>query len=116
MVSSLLRLGLLDAVIVHAADALALHRRDTHARLPAFYGQDPAASCNDWAGLSLWCLGYPEDALARIRAGLDLAGEPGREYGLANAHMHAARLRHLRREPAEALTHAEATVSLARAH
>ncbi len=113
MACSLFHQGSLEPAIDHADHGLALTEPDQHHPFPALQGEDPAVSCNDWAGLALWCLGHPDRALERIRAALELASAPGREYSLANAMMHAARLHHLRREPVDALLHAEATVRLA---
>jgi DNA-binding winged helix-turn-helix (wHTH) protein/tetratricopeptide (TPR) repeat protein len=114
MACSLFHQGSFRAALDHADRGLELFRSDQQYAGLAYHGEDPAVSCNDWAGLSLWCLGHPDQALERIGAALELAGEAGREYGLANARMHAARVHQLRREPAEALVHAEATVALAR--
>lgn len=113
MACSLFHQGSLEPAIDHAEQGLALSEPDWRHPDQAVHGEDPAVSCNDWAGLALWCLGHPDRALERIRAALELASAPGHEYGLANATMYAARLHHLRREPQEALLHAEAAVTLA---
>ena len=113
MSCSLFHQGSFEAAIEQAERGLALHEPGRRHPATAFHGEDPVVSCNDWAGLALWCVGHPDRALDRIRAALELAGEPGREYSRANAHMHAARLHQLRREPDDALIHAEATVKLA---
>jgi DNA-binding winged helix-turn-helix (wHTH) protein/predicted ATPase len=114
MSCSLFHQGSFGASIDHANRGLALHEPGQRHPDHAFYGEDPAVSCNDWAGLALWCIGRPDEALERIRAALELAGEPGRGYSLASARMHAARLHHLRREPEEALERAEAALAQAR--
>jgi DNA-binding winged helix-turn-helix (wHTH) protein/predicted ATPase len=114
MACSLFHQGAFDAAVEQAERGLGLHQADQRHPAPAFHGEDPAASCNDWAGLALWCLGHPDQALERITAALELAREADRGYGLANARMHAARLHQLRGEPERAREHAEATVGLAR--
>jgi DNA-binding winged helix-turn-helix (wHTH) protein/predicted ATPase/type II secretory pathway predicted ATPase ExeA len=113
MACSLFHQGSFEAAVGQADRGLALSQPDQSHPALAFQGEDPAVSCNDWAGLSLWCLGYSEEARERIQTALELASAPGREYGLANARMHAARLHQLRREPGEALPQAEDTLRLA---
>jgi DNA-binding winged helix-turn-helix (wHTH) protein/predicted ATPase len=114
MACSLFHQGSFHAVLEHADRGLALHRADQRHPGPAFHGEDPAATCHDWAGLALWCLGHADQAIERIEAALELASDPSREYGLPNARIHAARLHQLRREPDRALVHAEAAVAQAR--
>jgi predicted ATPase len=113
MACSLFHQGSFTAAVDQADRGLALHEPGQRHPAAAFHGEDPAVSCNDWAGLALWCLGHADQALDRIRAALALAGQSGREHSLANARIHAARLHQLRREPEDALVHAEAAVVLA---
>jgi DNA-binding winged helix-turn-helix (wHTH) protein/predicted ATPase len=112
MACSLFHQGRLDAAVAQADRGLRFHQPEERYPVLAFYGEHPAVSCHDWAGLALWCLGYPDEALARIEAALELAGEPGREHSLASAQKQAARLRQMRREPERCLRHAEATLAL----
>jgi DNA-binding winged helix-turn-helix (wHTH) protein/tetratricopeptide (TPR) repeat protein len=113
MACSLFHQGSFGAAVEQAERGLALREPGQLHPAPAFHGEDPAVSCNDWAGLALWCLGHPDQALERITGALEMAGESGREYSLANASMHAARLHQLRGEPEDALAHAEAAAALA---
>jgi predicted ATPase len=112
MACSLFHQGRLDAAVAQADRGLLFYQPQQHHAVFAFYGEHPAVSCHDWAGLALWCLGYPDEGLRRIEAALELAGESGREHSLASAHKQAARLRQMRREPEPCLRHAEATLAL----
>jgi tetratricopeptide (TPR) repeat protein len=113
MACSLFHQAAFDAAIEHADRALTFERPDQVYPLPALYGEHPAVSACGWAALSLWCLGSPGAALERIDAAIGLAGDPARQYSLARAHVDAARLHHLRREPEQMLEHAEIATALA---
>ena len=57
----------------HFEAGLALYTPDQH-RAPVFRsGQDPGVSCRAYAAMTLWLLGYPEQALVHIHAALALA-------------------------------------------
>ena len=78
------------------------------------YGENPRVSCHNWAGLALWFLGFPDQALERINEGLALARVPARKYSLSNALCQAATLRQLRREPERVLELADEAIEVAR--
>jgi tetratricopeptide (TPR) repeat protein len=59
---------------------------------------EPRVVCFDVAALTLWCLGYPAQAVQRSQEALALAQEPAHPYNLAYAHFWAAYLHHRRRE------------------
>ena len=99
MACSLFHQGEFARAIEQADKGLALHEPGRVHEGPAALGEDPAASCYDWAGLALGCTGAFEEAEARIDAAIRLANSPGRGHGLANALTHAARLHQLRGEP-----------------
>jgi adenylate cyclase len=69
-------------------------------------------ACHDWAALSLWFLGYPDEALARAREAMTLAEDPYNFYSLATARVQFAVVHQLRREAARCEQWADATVSL----
>ena len=79
--------------------------------IDAPYGEDPSVACHAWAGLSLWFMGRPDTALDRIRDAILVAQAPERAHALVGALAQAAVLSHLRREPAECLTWAEAALA-----
>ena len=116
MACSLFHQGSFETAVEQADRGLALHEPAQRHPIPATAGEDPAVSCNDWAGLSLWCLGHTEQALERIKAALEMAALPGRSFSKAAAHMHAARLHQLRRVPGEVRAQSEAALALAQEH
>jgi DNA-binding winged helix-turn-helix (wHTH) protein/predicted ATPase len=116
MACSLFHQGSFETAVEQADRGLALHEPAQRHPIPATAGEDPAVSCNDWAGLSLWCLGHTEQALERIEAALEMASLPGRSFSKAAAHVHAARLHQLRRVPGEVRAQSEAALALAQEH
>src|SRR5262249_31548090 len=68
-----------------------------------------------YAGLALWLLGYPDQAAARMREGVMMAGEQS-PYRLAFARCWVAWLSQMRREVAATLEQAEAALALATEH
>jgi adenylate cyclase len=82
-------------------------------RAPVFrMGQDPGVACRGHAALTLWLLGYPGQALARLHEALALAHELAHPYSLAWALCWAAIVSQLRRDVPAVHEHAEATVAL----
>jgi predicted ATPase len=83
-------------------------------RAPAFrMGQDPGVACCIYAAATLWALGYPEQALARVHEALALAHELAHPFSLAFARCFAAFVAQFRRDVSAVHAHAEATVALA---
>ncbi len=56
--------------------------RDRHRGLAFRFGQDPAMSCYCFDAMTLWMLGYPEQAELRAQAALALARELGYPFTL----------------------------------
>jgi len=66
-------LGVLPAARQHLEESIAHYTPDQH-RAPLFrLGHDPGVNCRGWAAITLWVLGYPEQALARLHDALTLA-------------------------------------------
>jgi predicted ATPase len=72
--------------------------------------------CRDMAAMSLWFLGYPDQALKRIQEALTLGHELSHPYSLGHALAFAALLHLFRREGQLAQEKAEALIALAREH
>jgi class 3 adenylate cyclase/predicted ATPase len=89
-------------------------RHRTHAAL--YSGHDPGVCCHMQAGLALWFLGYPDQAVPRIHAALALAQNLAHPLSLSMALRWAALLHHLRRETSLTQAHAEASIRLATDH
>ncbi|HEV8714159.1 MAG TPA: adenylate cyclase, partial [Candidatus Binatia bacterium] len=104
--------GELTAARTHLEQGITLYDPQQHGSL-ALYGQDPGAAGLSWAALALWLLGYPEQALQRMREALALARELTHPPSLAYVLCQAAVFHQLRREGQVARERAEETISLA---
>jgi predicted ATPase len=83
-------------------------------RFPAF--QDPGVGSLSTLALALRALGYPEQALKRIRESVRLAQELSHPYSLADAFYYAGEFYHLRRDVRATREHADAAIALSREH
>ncbi len=73
-------LGALPAARKHLEEGIACYTPDQR-RTPAFrMGHDPGVACRVYAAMTLWLLGYPEQALARLHEALTLAHELSHPY------------------------------------
>jgi class 3 adenylate cyclase/predicted ATPase len=105
-------LGALPAARQHLEDGIARYTPDQH-RAPVFHmGNHPGVGCPLWAGLTLWLLGYPVQALARLHEALTLAHELSHPYSLAFVRCWAAMVSQWRRDVLAVHEHAEAAVAL----
>ena len=77
------------------------------------YGQDPGMFCRAYAALTLWCLGYPDQALQRSYEAVTLAQELAHPFSLGVALCFAAILHQFRREGHLTQERAEAGLALA---
>jgi class 3 adenylate cyclase/predicted ATPase len=108
-------LGVLPAARQHAEEGIALYTPDQR-RAPVFrMGQDLGVACRDNVAETLWLLGYPEQALARLYEAQALAHELSHPYSLAWAQWWVAFVLQLRRDVPAVHEHAEAAVTLATA-
>jgi predicted ATPase len=91
-------LGEFTASQAHFAQGIALYDPQRH-RAHAFrYGQDPGVVCRAYAGVTLWWLGYPDQALQRSHEVLTLARELAHPVSLGVALFFATWVHHFRRE------------------
>ncbi|MDQ3828836.1 MAG: hypothetical protein M3361_05900, partial [Candidatus Tectomicrobia bacterium] len=72
--------------------------------------------CLVHAALTLWCLGYPAQALRRSQEALALAQTLAHPYSLGLARHYAAQVHHRRRDASVVQAQAEALLTLATAH
>jgi predicted ATPase len=106
-------LGALPATRQHLEAGIARYTPDQR-RVPAFrIGQDPGVACRTHAALTLWLLGYPEQALTRLYEGLALAHELLHPFSLTYTRCWAAWVYQFRRDVQAVHEHAEAAVALA---
>jgi predicted ATPase len=105
-------LGALPAARQHLEEAIARYTPDQR-RAPVFrMGQDPGVGCQGHAAVTLWVLGYPEQALARLHEALALAHALSHPYSLAYARCRAAYVYQFRRDVPAVHEQAEAAVAL----
>ena len=106
--------GELAAARPHLEQGMRLYdpqRHRTHAVL--YSGHDPGVCCRHLTALSLWLLGYPDQAVASIQAALALAQQLAHPFTLTLFLHWAAILHHLRREAPLTQARAEAAMTIA---
>jgi predicted ATPase len=105
-------LGALPVARQHLEEVIARYTPDQH-RAPVFrIGQDPGVGCRANAARTLWLLGYPEQALARLHDALALAHELSHPFSLGLARWWAAIVSQFCRDVPAAYEQAEAAVAL----
>jgi predicted ATPase len=82
----------------------------------AQYGEDPGLVCQLYGVLTLWALGYPDQAWQRMQEALRRAEMLAHPFSLGFALVHAAWLHQYRREAQQAQAQAEAAIALATQH
>jgi predicted ATPase len=108
-----LALGALPAARRHLEEAVAHSTPDQHRALVFRIGQDPGVACRVHAAMTLWLLGYPDQALVHSHDALALAHELSHPYSVAWAQRWAACVYQFRRDVPAVHEHAEAAVALA---
>jgi predicted ATPase len=108
-----LLLGELPLAHTHLEQGLALYDPQQHRTLAVLYGHDPGVCCRGVAGIALWLLGYPDQALRQQQAAHTLAQEVAHPPSRAFARMLTAIAYQLRRETHAAHEEAEALIALA---
>jgi predicted ATPase len=105
-------LGVLPAARQHVEGGIARSTPDQR-RAPVFQiGQDPGVACRAFAALTLWLLGYPEQALGHIHDALALAHKLSHPYSLAWARSLATFIYQFRCDVSAVHEQAETTVTL----
>ena len=90
-----------EAALVHLERGIEVYDPEQHspARSPVLgLGQDPGVSCLIHAGLTLWMLGYPARAAARVEEAIALGRSLGHPFSAAHAYHFAAGFYQWRRE------------------
>jgi predicted ATPase len=106
-------LGALPTARQHLEEGTSRYTPDQH-RAPVFrIGNDLGVGCRQFAALTLWLLGYPAQALARLHEALALAQELSHPFSLAFARCCAACVSQFHRDTPVMHEHAEAAVALA---
>jgi predicted ATPase len=102
--------------IEHFEKALLLFDPEQHRDDAFLYSLDPGVAMRCFASWSLWFLGRPDQALARIQEAMDLAKKLSEPHGIAHSLFFAAILHQLRREPQMSQEYAEAAIAVATEH
>jgi predicted ATPase len=113
--STLFFLGEYTAAWTHLEQGITLTDPSMQQALALHIGEAPGVRCLAYAALTLWCLGYPAQAVRRSQEALGLAQELSHAHSLAYAQHFAAFLHHRRREASVSLVLAEALLTLATA-
>jgi class 3 adenylate cyclase/predicted ATPase len=96
----------------HFEKTLAYYDRDRHRQHTILYGQDSAVGALCWFAVTLWGLGFPDQALLRIEQAQRLADELKHPFSQAWGTLFRAFVHHLRKEWTAAQESAEACIAL----
>ncbi|MFQ5937155.1 MAG: AAA family ATPase, partial [Acidiferrobacterales bacterium] len=97
----------------HAERGIALYNLDEHRSHAFVYGgHDPGACCRYTAAVTLWFLGYPDQALRKAHDAVTLAQQLSQPVSLVIAHSFLSWLHQCRREPRLVQEQAAAAVAL----
>ena len=110
--STWLWLGALPEARQHLEEAIVHYTPDQRRSLVFRIGQDPGVVCRALAALTLWLLGYPAQALARVHDALALAHELSHPFSLGFARWWAAIVSQFCRDVPAVHEQAEAAVIL----
>ena len=100
----------------HQERAISLYDRQLHRSLTLGYVFDPDVNNLAHTGMTLWLLGYPDQALQRSREALTLAQELSHPFSLGRARQSAATVHQFRGEVQGARKQADALIVLASEH
>jgi predicted ATPase len=101
----------------HLETAITLYDPERHQPLIfRYYGRDAGVICRSHAALTLWQLGYPDQALQRGNEALALSQALSHPFNLAFAEFWVSALRQLRREAPAAQETAERMIALSAEH
>ncbi len=105
--------GELGAALEHAEQGIQLYRAEDHHALAFTYGgHDPGVCARNLSALSLWLLGYPEQAGERSDTALGLVQKLGHSGTLAQATNMRLRLSMFQRDKHALAQHAETLLKL----
>lgn len=111
--SAFFYLGDLAQAREHLEQGMALYDPRQHEAYTRLYGYDLGVSCFARIASVLWIMGYPEQALDRVRGALTLAQKHAHPFSVAYALSFTAECHRLRREGREAQERADAVIALA---
>jgi predicted ATPase len=105
-------LGELPSARSHLEQGMSLYNPQQHAAHGLIYGHAPGTGFLTYTAMTLWLLGYPDQALQKSREALTLARELAHPYSLARVHFFVGLLHQLRREGQAVHELSEAAIAL----
>jgi predicted ATPase len=105
-------LGELVSARAHLDQGIALYDPQQHRAHAFLYGQDPGVAIRCYAALTLWLLGYPDQARTRGYEAFTLAQELSHPFSLAYALGHVATFHQFGREAQATHERADAEIGL----
>jgi class 3 adenylate cyclase/predicted ATPase len=109
-------LGEYPAARMHCEQGIALTDPTAQRALALRHGEAPGVMCLLHAALTLWCLGYPTQAVQRSQEAMALAQELAHPYSQVLVQHFATWLHHRRREVLAVQAQGDALAALATAH
>lgn len=114
--SSLINLGDFTGALNHFEQAAGLYKESAQDAYFLIHGNDARVMSLCFSARALWCLGYPDRSLSRIREATSYAKEISHTQSLVVALQLATHLHQLRHEPLLTQRWAEAGIELAKEH
>ena len=110
-------IGDLENCEIHVREGLAQYDAQRHRAYASVYGgHDTGVCCLNFAALTAWMRGYPDQALRHSHEAVRLAGQLSNPFSTSLALYYAAVVHRQRGEHAAAVANAEAALDTARAH
>jgi predicted ATPase len=100
----------------HQEMSLSLYDRERDAPLALRMASDPRQRMLSHSGWTLWCLGYPDQALGRVNEAIATAQSLSHPFSLASAEFFSTMIHTLRREPRQAQESGERVIAIASEH
>jgi predicted ATPase len=113
--NTLFMLGEYSAAQTHLQQGIALTDPQAQQALALRYGVAPGVTCLAYTIHTLWCLGYPQQALQRSQEAIALAEALAHPHSLALAQFFVTSLHHRRRDIPAVQSQADALLTLATA-
>jgi len=112
LAAAMLWLGELAPARAHSKQGMALHDPQQHRSHAFVFGNDPGVGCQSFAAMSIWMLGYPDQALQSIHEALTMAQKLTHPFSLAFALTWTATVHQFRRDLQAVQESAEALMEL----
>ena len=107
-------LGNFGDAVTHLETSFGLYDEIQHRDHALLYGTDPGVACHCYVAASLWLLGSPDQAIERVRLGVELAERHGHPFSKAFAYFFASLIYLCRRDAANARDLADVGIALCR--